>query len=203
MSKQKTQNIIIALSGIFQAAGLIKDLAHTGNAETRYFESSIHSIFVTNPQNVSEVYGDMNQLRKGIDLMIKHLELENGKDPECLRYVINMLHLHKQLKKQKDMLTVIGKRIDETQHQINHFGEFHENVIAGLAAIYSDTISQLKPRIQVLGDPQYLKQSYVADKVRALCLAGIRSAMLWGQVGGSRWQILLGRKKLLEAAHKL
>jgi high frequency lysogenization protein len=31
-------------------------------------------------------------------------------------------------------------------------------------------------------------------------LAGIRSAILWRQCGGRRMQILLGRRKLLDAA---
>jgi high frequency lysogenization protein len=31
-------------------------------------------------------------------------------------------------------------------------------------------------------------------------LSGIRAAMLWRQVGGRRWQILLGQRRLLESA---
>ena len=42
-----------------------------------------------------------------------------------------------------------------------------------------------------------------SNKIRSLLLAGIRSAMLWRQCGGKRWQILLGRKRMLSLSHKL
>ena len=41
------------------------------------------------------------------------------------------------------------------------------------------------------------------DKIRACLLAGIRSAVLWRQVGGSKWQLLFHRKKLVQAAQQL
>ena len=43
----------------------------------------------------------------------------------------------------------------------------------------------------------------VQDKIRACLLAGIRSAVLWRQVGGSKWQLLFHRKKLVQAARQL
>ncbi|SUC47473.1 High frequency lysogenization protein HflD [Providencia stuartii] len=47
-----------------------------------------------------------------------------------------------------------------------------------------DVISPLGPRIQVTGSPDILKNSLVQAKVRTLLLSGIRSAVLWQQVGG-------------------
>ena len=44
-----------------------------------------------------------------------------------------------------------------------------------------------------------MQQPEVANRVRTLLLAGIRSATLWRQVGGHRWQLLFQRKKLLDA----
>jgi high frequency lysogenization protein len=41
------------------------------------------------------------------------------------------------------------------------------------------------------------------EKVRALLLAGIRAAVLWRQVGGSRLQILFSRAKIKAAAEKI
>jgi high frequency lysogenization protein len=34
-------------------------------------------------------------------------------------------------------------------------------------------------------------------EIRALLLAGIRSARLWRQLGGHRWQLVISRRKLL------
>jgi high frequency lysogenization protein len=55
----------------------------------------------------------------------------------------------------------------------------------------------------ISGEQPYLDNEHNASKVRALLLAGIRSAVLWRQCGGSRWQILLGRKKYVIACDRL
>jgi high frequency lysogenization protein len=34
-----------------------------------------------------------------------------------------------------------------------------------------------------------------ASRIRALLLAGLRSAILWRQCGGTRWSILFNRKR--------
>ncbi len=44
---------------------------------------------------------------------------------------------------------------------------------------------------------RHLQQTDNAAKIRALLLAGIRSARLWRQLGGHRWQLIFSRRKLL------
>ena len=72
-----------------------------------------------------------------------------------------------------------------------------------MANIYVDTISPLGKRIHIIGSVYHLQQQSVQDKIRACLLAGIRSAVLWRQVGGSKWQLLFHRKKLVQAARQL
>jgi len=50
---------------------------------------------------------------------------------------------------------------------------------------------------------RYLQQSTNAARIRALLLAGIRSARLWRQLGGHRWQLLFSRRKLLAELYPL
>jgi high frequency lysogenization protein len=76
-------------------------------------------------------------------------------------------------------------------------------MISSIASIYSDLISPLGARIQVAGDPSILKIEANQHKVRALLLAGVRSAVLWRQVGGKRRNILFARSKLLDCAKQL
>jgi len=68
--------------------------------------------------------------------------------------------------------------------------------ISYLAALYQDTISQLPFRIHVTGKVEYLRDTLVANKIRALLLAGIRSAVLWHQLGGRRWHLFFYRKRI-------
>ena len=48
-----------------------------------------------------------------------------------------------------------------------------------------------------------LQQPNNASKIRALLLAGIRSARLWRQLGGHRWQLVISRRKLLKELYPL
>ena len=75
----------------------------------------------------------------------------------------------------------------------------HPDVLAAMGGLYADTISQLKPRIMVQGNPHYLGQPSVVAEIRALLLAAVRSAVLWRQLGGNYWDFLFSRKHMLEA----
>jgi high frequency lysogenization protein len=76
-------------------------------------------------------------------------------------------------------------------------------VITKLASTYSSTVSLLQPRIILNGKPEHLKQAVITEKIRAILLAGIRSAVLWSQMGGTQWQLLFKRKLLVETSQKL
>ena len=104
--------------------------------------------------------------------------------------------------KRKDILNMLGERISQVGRQQQHFDLLDEQILANMASIYSDLISPIGPRIQVAGTPLFLQQPLVQHKVRALLLAGIRAAVLWRQLGGSRTQIIFARKKMVELAKR-
>lgn len=78
----------------------------------------------------------------------------------------------------------------------------HPDVLASLGSLYADTISHLKPRVMVQGNPHYLGQAGVVAEIRALLLAAVRSAVLWRQLGGSYWDFLFSRKAMIEAVDR-
>lgn len=204
MSKNWT-DITLALAGVFQAATLVDQLAKTGYLQTDAQKALIETLFVTNPDSTLAVFGNSPAnlevgLRALSDALV-HQSKSNHAD--VLRYVLGLQHIQKQLLSRQDMLNTIASRLQQAQHQSEHFGINHENVMASLADIYSDTISTFKFRIQVMGDFNYLQQTRIANQVRALLFAGVRSATLWRQVGGTRFQMLLKRKKIVETAQKL
>ena len=203
-------DITIALSGIFQAATLVDQLAKTGYVTSSAQETSIKSILATNPDDTLSVYGgDVSNLEMGLKSLISclnHQPEKNAKDKssaDILRYILGLQHLQKKLLGRKDMMDTIGSRINKASHQVDHFSVDHENVLANLAGIYTDTISTFKFRIQVTGDYNYLQQRRIANQVRALLFAGIRSTMLWQQAGGTRFQMLWQRKRILDCARSL
>ncbi len=76
-------------------------------------------------------------------------------------------------------------------------------LLLALDEAYQETIGRLGKRIQVSGDPAALKQPQVAARIRALLLAAVRFAWLWRQLGGRRWQLIVGRRKTLAAMDAL
>ena len=100
-------------------------------------------------------------------------------------------------------MNALGDRITQSQRQLAHYEITSDTLISSLASIYSDLISPLGTPIQVAGEPAILKQTVNQHRIRALLLAGIRSSVLWRQVGGNRRSILFSRSKVVECAEQL
>ncbi|VXC28649.1 High frequency lysogenization protein HflD homolog [Pseudomonas sp. 8AS] len=199
------QEQLTALAAVFEATTLVDKIARTGQASEADISCLLGSLLVRDPKNTLDVYGgdDLN-LREGYKALASALERNPASlQREPLRYALALLGLERQLAKRDDLLQVIGSRLDQIQQQVGHFGLTHENVISSCGALYQDTISTFRQRIQVQGDMRFLQQAGNAAKIRALLLTGIRSARLWRQLGGSRWQLVLGRRKLLKELYPL
>ncbi len=202
--RYSTKDQAAALSGVFQAAELVDKLARTGQLSEEALTPSIHSIFVTSPGDVSEVYGGFDKLMMGRKTLDSVLSRDSSAiQGDVIRYALALIHIEKKLSRNPKMLNTIGQRLGRTKEQVEHFGMLHENVMSSLASIYLDTISTFRTRVQVAGDMRYLQNPVNANRVRAILLAGIRSATLWRQCGGSRWHLFISRKKLQDGLNSL
>ena len=197
--EQLNQEQLIALGAVFEAAFLVDKIAKTGQVNEAALGCMLGSLLIREPKNTLEVFGgdDLN-LRDGYRALVSALE----RDPaalqrDSLRYALALLGLERKLAKRDDLLAVIGTRLEQIKIQVQHFGPTHENVIAASGSLYQDTLSTFARRIQVQGDMRHLQQPSNASKIRAILLAGIRAARLWRQLGGSRWQLIFSRRKLL------
>ncbi len=201
---QKLYDQTLALAGVFQATSLVHMIASEGQCPESPFESSIQSLFQTNPDRVLDVYGDLYGLREGLKKLSKVMgQNATPNDAVVLRYSLNLIQLEHKLQKSSDMLNIIGDRIEKARRGADHFGCTHQNVIGNLADIYLDTISTFRVRINVSGHRAHLQVEENAARIRALLLAGIRSAVLWRQLGGRRWQLIFRRGKVVECANQI
>jgi len=196
----------LALAGIYQACKLVEMIAHQGLADAEAQKTCISSLFVTKPENASAVYGGnqsiTDNLHLGLTTLIEQFRTPDKRSIELTRYVIAVLALERKLTKQPYLLELISAGIDKAKSQADHFSPAHENVLASLADLYINTISTLKPRIIVKGEHGHLGNPLNANRVRTLLLAAIRSAILWRQCGGTRWQLLIQRKNILLSAEQ-
>lgn len=196
----------LALAGVFQAAGLTRALARQGRTDHETAaETSLASVFVTDPASVAEVYGGPAGVAWGLRLLRDQLR-SPGREPadmELARYVIALTVLERKLARNNQAREALGEGIEGAMHTYRHFGAAHANVRGRLADLYQEHVSTLGPRVQVRGNSDILQDPANIARIRAYLLAGLRAAVLWRQAGGRRWQLIFRRARYLRAAEDL
>jgi len=198
-------DITLALAGICQAGAMVQKLAHEGTCLDSDAETMVNSLTNMNPNSTLDVYGNNPaNLKTGLGAMLGMLTGGNsGLSAEMTRYMLSMMALERRLNKDDEAMNKLGQRIEQFERQASYFEPLSEGVFNALAGIYVDVVSPAGPRIQVTGSPDILKNTLVQAKVRAILLAGIRSAVLWQQVGGGRIQLMFSRNRLANQAKEI
>ena len=217
---QRKEDQAIAIAAMFQAASLVDQIATKGMISQTSFETSINSLFKTNPKNTEDVFGGRhflaNNLMLGLKSVLDIISKKRGTSGNNItNYVLAMILLQQKLVKNDEMLTLMGDRLEslsdkatkfystQDQTQNDEANLTHNNIIAGLDGLYQETISTFSFRIKVQGDQRHLQNKENAAKVRALLLAGIRAAILWRQVGGTRWHLLFFKSRIKQSVEKI
>jgi len=193
----------LALAGIYQAASLVKQIATKGITNSAHIESSLETLFRFDATTVDDVFGSVAGVMHGVKVLHQNINDRSTRDIDVTKYVISLLMLERKLTNNSAMLEQIDNQLKKIESQFNFFSLNHENTFAKLGQLYQDSISTLGPRIIVNGEQLYLNNEINANKIRALLLAGIRSAVLWRQCGGSRLQFLFGRKAYLRESEMI
>lgn len=197
-----SQDRVIALAGIYQAVGCVVRIAHSGSADAEAMEPCIYSLFQIDADSTEAVFGEPGAVVSGARQIVAQLIGQPERNLELTRYVVQAIKLERSLSRRPDMLSAISQGIAQAGVKREHFGLLHPNVIAHFAELYSGTLSHLSPRIIIRGEPIHLRNPDNQSRVRTLLLAAVRAAMLWRQVGGSRLQILLKNRQILEDARR-
>jgi high frequency lysogenization protein len=195
---------VMALAGIFQSANLIEQLARNGEINQAAFDCCIDSLFTFESNSVLDVYGDMAGLNRGLQALVEYLSgrnVQTGKS--AAYYIMSMMKLSDNLIKQEALSNQLQEGLKNIQRHSTDFEMSQKSILNNIDGLYQKSISHLHPRIIVRGDQSILSNSDNAAKVRALIFAGIRSAVLWHQMGGSKWKLIYLRKKYVECAKKL
>ena len=197
------RNQTIALAGVYQAAAFAHELAQSGAVSRRdCFAGSIESLFVVNPDSTMAVFNnDMDRIALGLRTLIKSFNKDKAY-LNIIKYVLTLLNLQSKFIQNDTMVQQVQQGIQQASH-MGVFNDHETDIIRILADTYSKTISQLQPRVIIAGQPFHLKNNEVTMQIRAALLAGIRSAVLWKQVGGSHLQLLFKRKAYIQEAEQL
>lgn len=194
----------IALAGLLQSAYLVDQIARTGSSPSESFYPTVNSLFAFDVDTPEQVFGSIHGIELGLRLLQDILMGSNNRPyRSIIRYTLGLIYLEKQLSRRRELLSIIRQRLQHTAVKAEHFAENPQSVASSIAAIYQDTLSTLRFRIQVTGSMQQLQNPANADNIRALLLAGVRAAVLWRQMGGKRWRLLFYRRKIARRARDL
>ena len=199
------QEKAIALAGLFQSAVLVQGIARTGEADKASFEALMSSIFTFDADSSADVYGGIQGVKFGVEALVQVLKNKQAQQyADSIRYTISILQVEKLLRRSFDINQILRSRLEQAAKQMAYFEGVTDPAITGkLNDIYLDSLAKLKFRIQVNGSPEHLQNQQNAAKIRACLLAGVRSAMLWRQLGGTRIQLAFGRRKLIKCIDTL
>jgi high frequency lysogenization protein len=185
---------VIALAGLFQACTLTQQLATSGRCDEAAMETGVASVFRIDAPSVVAVYGNVADLHIGLRSLVAQLD-ETDREMSVTKMVVTVMRLERSLTGRPDLLDKLQTGIVAAQRQVEHFGLASTQVTGRLAELYTSILSTLRPRVMVSGNPEQLQQAPVVEKIRTNLLAAVRSAVLWRQIGGRQWQLLLYRRQ--------
>ncbi|WP_376695348.1 high frequency lysogenization protein HflD [Wenzhouxiangella sp. EGI_FJ10305] len=195
----------IAFAGMLQASELVRQIATSGTCSGQAAQASVASIFNRNPEATEDAYGGLGGVRMGLRVMTELFSARsNHESLQSLNYALGLAKLGKQVRRDNKRLDAIGEElalVEKAWHDADEM--LDDSVTSQLADIYQRHISTLGFRLSINGQPEYLKQPEKVAFVRTLLFAGLRSAILWHQVGGRQWRLVFQRGKMLEQARSL
>ena len=193
---------VLALAGLLQSVRLVQEMANNGQAETRALAPCIDSLFRFDADSTEEVYGGTRALLPGLRRVVAQLD-GSDRDSAQTRMAMNVLHLERRFVAAPQAMDEVQRRLEQVQREQQPWEPTHPAVLSRLGEIYAELVSPLGPKVMVAGNPVYLSQPEVVAEVRAALLAGLRSAVLWRQLGGSWLDLLLSRRRMVETAREL
>ena len=197
----------IALAAVAQCASLVKALAVTGKAPQNEIIASINPLLVIDSNSIEDIYPRLSDFNLGLCTIQEIFSNDRSRENvEIARYMLGMLLLRNKLSVSEQMQSTVKQRLagidplefvdakesEQAQRQLMH----QDHIFEQLAKLYQDTISTLSYRIQVQGRLENLRNDNIANRIRTLLLGGIRSAVLWYQLGGRRWRLVFYRKRV-------
>lgn len=208
-----------ALAGLFQTAHLVDKLASSGHFVPASYDVLIASLFKFDAQDVATIYdGQVNPIGEGLSTVKTSQSLSSGIRvlheviaenqsvyyANTIRYVLALIQLENSFSKRQDLQNKIQSELSIIGQKLGEYDSLHSELLSeSISQLYVDTLGTLTFRIQITGKMQHLQNKENENRIRSLLLAGIRSAMLWKQLGGRRWHLLLQKGQIIKALDQI
>lgn len=185
----------LALAALFEALAEMQNSAEGRGGDD--IQHLLTPLFAIDADSLAAVFAPPVRYRNGIETAASAIAGERNA-LRLLNYAFAVMELATLLKREDRIAGHLSQRLRALANAPRDAA-----LLLALDEAYQETIGRLGKRIQVSGDPAALKQPQVAARIRALLLAAVRFAWLWRQLGGRRWQLIVGRRKALASMDAL
>ena len=189
---------VLALAGLVQALRQVRQIAESGQADHAVVGTALDSVFRIDAASPEAVYGGVEALEPGLRLLRDYFG-NQGSDELLPRLSLAVMQLERRFVRESTRRARCIRESLRWRPRRNAWAAPTRTCLAALGSLYADTVSHLRPRVLVQGNPHYLGQAGVVAEIRAVLLAALRSAVLWRQLGGSLWDFLLRRRDMVAA----
>lgn len=198
-------NKTIALAGLHESLLQVQNIAWENQYNEPEIDVCLSSLFQRDPDSYIDVFGGSAlNIRNGLEALKNSFINKHDKHAlERARYMLNLMMLSKFIKDNKRLGQQIGTTLSLLEEAANDIEQQRDYIIERIAQLYQNTISPLKPRVIVYGEPAYLQPEKNAATIRAMLFTGLRACLLWYQAGGNQLNLLLGKRKYLTAIDQL
>ena len=204
---QLNRDKTLALAAIFQAAGLASELARKGSTDADAEAFLKQSVLVMDTDAPGDIYPDPQGLKPGLRWLEGCL-LEQGRGlqnaGEIIRIALGVVQVEGQFNDNPAVQNTLRTRLDSINRQRVMSPDMSTSELNNLlGSAYVDSLGQLRFRVQIRGDAKQLQAAGMAERIRAILLAGVRAAWLWRRLGGRRWHLIFTRGQILREIREI
>ncbi len=208
MFRGPNRNQTLALAGLLQCSALVWQLTTRDRHDEPALHESAFSLLRLHTDSVEEIYGSQFGVDLGLRTLTGLLAYRLGPSTRYVyQYAEGLHHLSVKLTKLAKTGNAVQSGLEEIRTNYMAYYDqdtpdpgIDDSLYESLAGLYANTISHLTPRIIVRGDARRLQNTRIVHRVRTALFAGIRSAWLWHQLGGGKWQVMIHRRTYVHIA---
>tara|TARA_B100001564_G_C20520917_1_gene615098 strand:+ start:301 stop:927 length:627 start_codon:yes stop_codon:yes gene_type:complete len=184
----------IALAGLYQSCRSVSKVAWNGEYKEEEFIPLINCILQINSTDTENIYISIASLQAGLIYLRRQILGDIfTRSSETRRYITSISQLSNNLMADNECIQKLQTLLKEMDGRANSM-TVDEKIIE-LSDIYQKTLSMFEPRIIINGDNKYLTDKLHASRIRTALFAGVRSMILWEQLGGSKLKLFFLKRK--------
>ncbi len=193
------QGRAVALSALVQAGSLCLNVAKSGILASDAMETCRESLFRFDAVTPFDIYSTGDLLAHGKQRLGQMFSQTSASDRDLLALGGQILGLARRFKTNDQAQRAVRADLFSALEAVQGLDAQAERMSAldhSCATLYQKHISPLARRIIIQGNQAHLSRQENADRIRMLLLAGLRAGVLFYQLKGSRWQLLLQRQQI-------